>query len=301
MKTVIKYIGLTLAVVVVADLLFGAAMGYYVRNHRIPGDYETIEHMLKGSDDELFILGSSHALNSANAALLEDSLHRPVWNGGANAQMLPYCEVMAEQLCTQPATKAIVVCLTPETFLGSNGRIKLLMPYYDTGLQSLDQYLEEGARYNRLFLKSALYRYNTIWFRILLYNFIQPGEKGAKGFVAKPIPPVMPTMRQMPDTLCHLNERDIRIVERMAQRCQEHHIRLLAFIPPMYDLYPAEERSGIAAIKEQCARLKIPVLDSYQDSLYLQHPEYFFDNAHLNKNGAEIYSRQLGHWLKEQL
>lgn len=302
MKIIIKFIAIVCFTIIAVDSLFGVICSYYTSNYHIPGDYKTVDHLLKNPKDEVYILGSSIALNSANPMVIEDSIKMSVWNGAANAQTLAYCDVMAEKLCSyKNNTKAIILGLRPTDFNGGNGRINLLMPYYHTGINSLDNYLEDDSMTKRLLFKSSLYRYNTIWFRILLYNFIEPGEKGEKGFIAKPIPPLKPTLHCLKSEKGSLSTKGIKQIENIQRLCKKNDVSLFVYLPPMYDKYEGGADMSMKAIEELCTSLDIPIINSSQDSTFLSHPEWFFDNVHLNKNGANEYSQILGHWLSSYL
>lgn len=42
-----------------------------------------------------------------------------------------------------------------------------------------------------------------------------------------------------------------------------------------------------------CEEKGIPFFDYSNDEFFMSHPEYFWDNAHLNKEGAEIYTEKI--------
>ena len=44
----------------------------------------------------------------------------------------------------------------------------------------------------------------------------------------------------------------------------------------------------------------IPFLDHYRDSSFTGHAEYFYDFGHMNRQGAELYSKQVAKELKRK-
>lgn len=298
MKRVIKFISICTITIVVVDLLFGIGMKYYVSNYQIPGDYKTFDYMMKSPNEDLYVLGSSVALNGVNASILTDSLGLSCWNGASNGQALAYCEVMTERICKAGKAKYILLGMRPNELGSGLGRIRLLMPYYKTGISTLDTYLDEETKYNKIFLKSSLYRYNTIWFRIFLYNFIEPGEKGERGFIAKPIPSIQPTLHELANKEYHINENGTRRFENIINMCDKAGVKLVVFFPPMYDRYKEGYVNGCKAIEKICEKENVPYYDMSQDETFLNHPEWFYDNVHLNINGAQVFSSQLLQWLQ---
>ena len=177
-------------IIFIVDILFGVFSRYYVNNYQIPGDYRTIDYLIKETNDDVLIIGSSVALNSTISSVLEDSLNMSVWNGACNGQGLPYFETILEAVFSHHTPKAIIWGMRENELNNytKGNRYDMLAPYYGFGYETLDKYIEEGELIDKLMAKSSLYRNNTIWVRILLYNFIEPGEKGGKGFIAKGIP-----------------------------------------------------------------------------------------------------------------
>ena len=86
MKRLIIFIAIIISTVLVVDILFGVFSRYYVNNYQIPGDYRTIDYLIKETNDDVLIIGSSVALNSTISSVLEDSLNMSVWTGACNAQ-----------------------------------------------------------------------------------------------------------------------------------------------------------------------------------------------------------------------
>ena len=302
MKKLLTFITVVIATVVIADILFGIGCRYYVKNHKIPGDYESIDYLIKTSTDDMIILGSSVALNSTIPSILEDTLGISVWNGACNGQRLPYFETILDCLFARHKPKVVVLGLRENELVDSSkgSRYNILSPYYGLGFDVLDHYIEEGSWINKVMAHSNLYRYNTIWIRILLYNFIQPGEKGEKGFIAKNIPPYFPKMIQE-DGETDVTEQGVEEFTKIVKMCRENSVKVIAFFPPLFKEYKNHQSKAVTSTKDFCIKNEIAVYDTFQDSLFLQNPELFYDNIHLNKEGASVFSSQLAHELKKIL
>jgi hypothetical protein len=68
--------------IVLIDLLFGVCMDAYLTKHSLPGDYAKIEYLMKETDEDMLILGSSIAINAYIPQMIEDSLGISCFNGG---------------------------------------------------------------------------------------------------------------------------------------------------------------------------------------------------------------------------
>ena len=302
MKRLIIFIAIIISTVLVVDILFGVFSRYYVNNYQIPGDYRTIDYLMKETNDDVLIIGSSVALNSTISSVLEDSLNMKVWNGACNGQGLPYFETILEAVFSHHTPKVIIWGMREHelNYYTKGGRYNILAPYYGFGYERLDSYIEQGSYIDKLMAKSSLYRYNTIWVRILLYNFIEPGEKGEKGFIAKGIPPYFPYLIEE-DGVAPIEEEGINMFKTIVDMCNERGTKLICFFPPVYKKYINTPSLAQKTIKQLCKENNVAVYDALQDSTFLNDSTLFYDNDHLNIEGAKIFTNELSCELKKIL
>lgn len=291
MRKLTVFIVTVLAVVVAADVLLGVFVDHYMSRAKLPGDYRSVDYVMRESRDSILILGSSVALNSLMPAVIEDSLPgMTCFNGAANAQQLPFFLSILDCVLRRETPRMVIVgfetaaCATT----GTGERFNLLAPYYHRGYEYLDSCMEGGSTVGRVKLKSNLLRYNTIWWRILLYHFVTADNPGEKGFIAKDIPPLPPTLTSLDEDEPMSDERRQEL-ERLVGICLRHNIRLTVFFPPQY-----QRLTGTNKCREQVKSLLsghgITCLDYSQDSTFLNHPEWFYDNIHLNGDGARVFT-----------
>lgn len=301
MKKLTIFIVGTLAVIVILDFLAGTGMRKYLSTHRLPGDCASIDYTIKDINEDVIILGNSVVLNSLMPSVLSDSLDMSVYNSASNGQGLDFFHSMLDCLLKHHTPKAIVLGMRNDLFTseGIGDRYSILSPYYEMGYEIIDSCLNTSGDHAKLLMKSTFYRYNTIWWRILLYHFISPNEKGINGFIAKPVPP-------MPPKLIDVTEEEepcdahLKTLNKIIDRCQERGVKLILIYPPLYYNRQGESKTGIR-VKELCEAQGITVIDNSTDPYFMQHPELFYDNAHLNANGAIIYSQQKASELKRLL
>lgn len=293
MKRLILFFGIIIAILVGVDILLDVGGKYFVSHYRLPGDYEEIDYLIKESDEDILILGSSIALNGINPNLLIDSLDCTCYNGGANGQFITYSETMLKCICKHAKKPKVILLGVLPTELGSAnfGRFNILIPYYKNGYESIDEKLENKDEMAPFLLKSALYRYNTIWWRILLYHFITPGVKGKHGYTGKAVPAVLPALvhRQAGTTI---NDKAVTLFESIVRTCKKHHIKLLVFIPPHYREVDGVEGS-IAYLDKYCKENDVPFYNDSQDSVFLHHQEWFYDKEHINVIGCDEYTKMM--------
>lgn len=291
-----KFIISVLVIVLFTDLLFGLGSRYYVKNKTLPGDYQPIDYLIKESREDIIILGSSVVLNSLMPTVVEDSLGMTCFNGGANSQNLVFFRTMLDCVLKRHTPKMIILGLRPNELAASGlGRYNLLAPYYHSGFDIIDSCMASKNHYEKYLLASNLYRYNTIWFRILLYHFITPDTRGEKGFIAKskPLFPVQMTTTKCSDEVTESKLNDFNYI---INTCKERNIDLVVYFPPTYTQYEGQSAS-VTKIKEICNKNGVPCFYDAEDHMFLQHKDYFFDNIHLSKEGALVYSQTLAHHL----
>lgn len=301
MKKLAAFVAIALAAVVAADLLFGYIAKSYLVGHRLPGDYEEIDYLIKDLDEEILILGSSVALNGLNPNVIADSLGLSCYDGGANGQVMPFYESMLECAVGHPRRPSVLLLgLTPNELAGTGvgERFNLLLPYYHTGYPAIDRRLDSKSAAEPYLLRSSLYRYNTIWWRILLYHFITPGVKGEHGFTGKPVPVALPTL--LPDTSATVTAERRQSFAHIADLCRQSGIHLVVFFPPIYQDYSGPTAT-IDYVARYCAAAGIACFDDSRDPYFLSRPDLFYDNIHLNIVGCQTYTSRFAHRLKPLL
>ena len=57
--------------------------------------------------------------------------------------------------------------------------------------------------------------------------------------------------------------------------------------------------AGISHIRNFCNQNNVPFIDDSHHPFFEEHPEYFYDNFHLNVDGAKIYTQLFLQELKK--
>ena len=300
MKKILLFFTIIIVIICTIDILFGVASKYYVKNYRLPGDYELIDYLMKDSNDSIIILGNSVASNSLIPSIIEDSLRTTCFNGGANAQRMIYYRTMLDCILKRHTPKMIVLGIGPDALHEDEmGRYEVLSPYYHTGYTIIDSCLESKSTHEKIFFKSNLYRYNTIWFRLLLYNFITPNERGHKGFIAmsQPLYPTKMKILEGTDSVSSIRLNDFKYI---VNTCKQNNIKLIIYFPPSFIHYK-KTSATIQIINKICKENNIPVYNDSHDTYFQQHNEWFHDNVHLAKEGAIVYSKLFISRIKNSL
>lgn len=291
MKRFIIWLSVVVVTVAAVDVSFGLFFNHYVSHNTLPGDYESVEKVLRNNDADILVLGSSVALNSINTKTLEDSLGCRTFNGGGNGQTFPFFLTMLKAAIEQKVPDKVILCVQPGVFSadGLGGRYNLLAPYYGLGISDIDQNMSQHRRYDKYLLNGTSYKLNKIWFRILLYNFITPDIRGENGYVGKPVPPVFPTKE--PVEVATLTDRRGAQLDEFMQICSDNGIDLIILFTPLYnDLIMDRENNVISQIAERARPYRVKVYDDSELEPFASDSTLFYDNTHINIRGTEIYT-----------
>lgn len=307
-RDVIKCIKTCVALVVIVillDVLFGQIMSFYSKRYGLPGDYAKIEYLFRQSQDDVLILGSSVAINSFMPAAMMDSLGVSIFNGGCNAQNLVFFRCVVDGALKHHQPRGIILVLQPdELAFDDMGRISLLNPYYgQSSLIDSTLALQNNGK-AAFFLHSNLYRYNTVWFRILLQSFLPKEEMANYGFVAKHKPLLLPEFNDLgsrPDDRFVAPDK-LQSLQAIIGQVQADDVELLVVIPPCYKrLMAGGNPYSKQLLKQVCQEHGVQVMDYSEMDYFWQRPELFYDNSHLNGEGANVFTQMfIGQILKSE-
>lgn len=300
MKRFLLWLLAVIATVFCVDLLVEIFFSSYIKKHTLPGDYESIEKVLRHNDSDLLILGSSVSLNSVDTKALEDSLGLKAFNGGGNGQTFPFFLTMLKAAITNHTPQKIILCMQPSALVtnGLGNRYNLLVPYYGLNIADIDENMIQEKKINKWLLNSSLYKLNTIWFRILLYHFITPDVRGENGHVAKPIPPYFPEKNE--GKVGVISPKRLKELNSFMEICKENDIDLTILFTPLYTNFEDINTEGnvIKETMELAKKYNFSVYNDIELEPFASNPELFYDNAHININGTKIYTDTLLKRLK---
>lgn len=296
-KKLLRIVLCVVLLVAAIDVGTGWGFRHFVHGRSFPGDYGKIEYMLNNVDVQILLLGASTCMNSINPEILEKELGKSIFNGGLNDQRLEFFDVMADAILKRSHPELLVLVLRRNDLIFSgNGRLAMMNIYYHCGNAKLDGYLNENSLTQKILLSSSLYRFNTHWWRLLLYHFRSFEELAHGGFVAKPVPKILPRHIDVSEDdavkVPPVNPQKLQCLENILKTCREAGTRLWIVITPEYITRSSGHESGSQShIRDFCEKNSIPFFDDSRHPDFMDHPEFFYDNYHLNGNGAEIYTR----------
>ena len=294
MKKVLHYILGIIICVAVTDIIIGICCKYYVNHYQLPGRYEPLDRLIKKVDADILLIGNSITLNSLDPRIIEDSLSLSCYNGGIIGQGIEFSETIIDCVLQRYTPKKIILGLRPEE-VGENigeGIYDVLRPYYKLGYPSIDNHFNNVSKSEYFLLKSNLYRYNTIWVRILLYMLLDKTEYPQNGFMPKEIPHKFPQINKR--LFCEQPSIDkLKCIERIVKNCKNKGVELSICFPPTLLLFPEDTIPCVRSVEAICKRYRTPCLIDYNNKNFLKRPDLFYDNVHVNYKGASLYTMHI--------
>ena len=294
-KRFFLYLASVAAIVAATDMLSGLVLSRYVSTHDLPGDYMKINHMLRSGKEDILILGSSVGMNSFMPAEFERKFGLSCFNAGANDQSMEFHEVMLSAFLKRHRPKMVVLALRPHDILSkSRGRFGMLRIFYKCGYPLIDRFLEDEGAWEKFCLNSTLYRFNTFGWRLLLYHLKSKDELADGGFVAKPVvaPPAYTKMAELApgDPLPRPNREKLASFDAIASMCRAAGARLAVVLTPYHFDFGDTRPAGAALFEKICRERGIEFYNDTCNPKFSPRGELFFDNFHLNKDGAMLYT-----------
>jgi hypothetical protein len=179
-----------------------------------------------------------------------------------------------------------------------DGIYDILRPYYNMGYTSIDEHLESYSGSKRILLHSNLIRYNTIWIRVILYMFFDKSIYPQNGFMPKEVPLTLAQQKIMSYCATPSKEK-LETIERIIKKCKTKGINIVICFPPTLQIFPQKPIPCVEAVEQICKKNNSYCITNYDCQYYQERPELFFDDVHLNINGAKLYSKDFANQLKQ--
>ncbi len=302
-KRVFRYL-LFVILLVVADRIIGEAISTLskkqIRDNRIG---LLIENKIPA---QIYILGSSRALNNYSPEVITAITGKTCYNLGVSGSNIIYHETILDLILTGDTKPEIIIYNIDDygtLFFAENiiFRKDVLYPYIDNDLinKKVSEVLDRNVtateicdsyRQNINFINALKYLaygrevadYKTTNFDSLGSNLLvnRPEDKipvfGQRNYV-------LPT--HIPDTALAGS------FYRIQEKCLNNNIHLILTLPPLYT-------TPSAYFRQEIKKRGIPGVYWLDFTHQMQQAGYFFNSDHMNKTGALLFSDKVGHAIK---
>lgn len=297
MKKFIYKTLLFLAIVASADFCIGNLLTYMQKNVKGGGVYDR-NYIADIATEEILIFGSSRALHHYVPQIIEDSLKRPCYNCGAEANGAILMYGRYKLLTDRYTPKAIIYDIMPDYDYVVNDNLKYLShlkDYYEyPGIDGIFNAVDKNEATK---MYSKLYRHNSKIISIAS-NFILSRKNMHNGYM--PLEGSMEIIPEKPsgNAPMHTDSLKTAFLEQLITECKQKEIKLIFTISPSYY---EPEMSQFAPIIELCERHGITLLDYGSSPMFIEKREYFKDSTHLNHEGASLFTSAIIAEIKKAL
>lgn len=298
MKKLILKILLWAAIIAVLDMCFGVVMGYLYMNSK-GGETHKQVYITEKSNEDILVFGSSRASHHYDPRIFQDSLGMSCFNCGYDGMgiLVNYCNF--QMLTERNVPKCILYDIAPsfDYLDGDNSKYlgKLRHVYTQSGV--VRDVVSEIDKSDGVKCLSSFYRYNAVAIQTV-QDFLFARYGGIGGYL-----PLNETMLKEPEEHSYdkdpfkcLDSLKIKYLSRFIDDCRQKGITLIFCISPYYKRSDLKEYEPLFDIAD---RNNIPVLDYSTEPTICNDPSLFSDGTHLNKAGAEKYSRTVVSDIKD--
>jgi len=277
--------------ILLIDKLAGTATSYLTEN-AICGDTQKTEYICDHSDEDILIFGSSRAVRHYDPRIFEDSLGMTCYNCGYNGCGIITAYGLLSVAIHRYEPKLVIydVCSNFEYLKIEKDNTRYLgqlKPYYERdGIDSLFYMIDPSERVK---MKSRLYRLNSKFFQMLSENLLKRNEN-IKGFK-----PINKTMKYEPmieekHIDCVYDPVKLKCLNDFVDLCVQHNIKLVFMVSPSY---LTTKNDTYTYIEEFSQEKGISYINHLCDSSFNRNKDLFSDKSHMNKYGAECYTKTI--------
>lgn len=284
-------------------LLFAFDRGYglacrYIISHPKGGQLKLDQFICDSTKADILIFGSSKAKNQYDPEILEDSLGMSVFNCGSHGMGVIYHYGRWKIVSKRYVPKIVVYEVLPITDMmvrdDNSIFINPLRPYYGKieGVDSIFWKIDPTEKFKMMV---NTYQYHSLIDYISCYrtsNWLRNGYSRPGDRVLDPKTVQYDSFEYQLDSIKWYYME--RFVKEVSSRTQ-----LVMAVSPMYSFH--DDHGGLTKLKELCKECKVPVLDHFCDTSFVDDPNLYIDMAHLNRTGAEKWSMMIASELKSHI
>ena len=298
MKRFFLKLGLFFALILVADIALGGALGY-LANHAKGGFTQRDAYICNRLETDFLLMGSSRCVRHYNPQIITDSLGLSCYNTGqmGNGIILNYGRLRMIDERKKP--KVVIYDIVPDfdIFVGDDNHRYLtwLKQHYErNGIADIFESVDPTEKYKMI---CQLYRYNS---RIieLMTDYLHPiSDARADGF--------SPLKGELDRTKIKAGSEngkkhvvDSIKLDYINKLIDELYGCKLYFVvsPRWYGMDSVQ----FQPIIDVCQERGIPFIDFANNPKYVHQDIYFKNGNHMNERGADEFTKDLIGYLKEK-
>lgn len=264
----------------------------FMQHHSKGGNTGRTEYIVNNMNEDILIFGSSRAIHHYDPQIIEDSLQMSCYNCGRNGNGIIFSYGMYRLFKNRYTPKCIIYDIFDDFDLikGNNEKyLDWLRNYYNKpGIDSIFINVNKNEKCKMI---SQMRRYNYTFIQIVS-DYISPKQSYIKGYK-----PLSGTIKYEPIEIDKESNKSIqyddlklKYFKLLIKDCKEKGTKLIFMVSPKYK---GEKKQSYEAIIQLAKEENIPFFYHYNDNEISTNKKNFEDSMHMNKYGAEKYTKKI--------
>lgn len=281
-----------LLIVFIMDFAIGSLLSkYYFKLNR--GDYYRTTYSMDSTKADVLIFGSSRANHHYNPELIEKRLGMSCYNAGRDGNSIFYHTAVLKTILKRYTPKIVILDIQPEELAESQDsydKLVSLLPYYKN-YPEVRPLVELRSPFEKYKMISRIYPYNS------LVSIIASGS--TKNKVRDDVNGYLPLNKTWNEPIKeeHItkyvsDKNKVKYFETFIKDCKDAGILLYIVISPKF-VKPGKQFFSIPEEKQIAQNNAVKFYDYSQDPLFIDDISLFADIAHLNANGAALFTNMI--------
>ena len=290
----LKRCAIVLVALVVIDILVGVACRAILRS--VPDNNSPLaidKHNIFDEKSDVIIMGASQAKHHYDPRIFTDSLGMKAYVAAQDGIDVIQNYIYLKAIFDRKPPKVVILEVYPAYLDGSmKHRISNLNMWYGLSKPVTEYFDSQSSWQERLKLKSNLYVYNGLLQHLVRMKI--RAENAIDGYVPM-------TGRYKGEFFTNnkftSDPEELKYLDKIVDLCKNNGSRLFMVRSPIFlinDVYNAW-------LTDYCKKKKLTLLNHSADKELTDHPELFREMLHLNKDGADKFSKILASEIKSML
>lgn len=299
MKNFIFKILLLIIILLIIDKSIGIIF-QFMQHHSKGGDTGRMEYIASRMNQDILIFGSSRAIHHYNPKIIEDSVQMSCYNCGRDGNGIIFSYGMYRLFKDRYTPKVIIYDVIDGFDLinedNNEKYLEWLRYYYNKpGIDSIFINVDKNEKYKMI---SLMRQYNYKFIQVAS-DYISPKQQDIKGY--RPLEGTIkyePIKNNDSNKSIQYDNLKLEYFKLLIKDCKEKGTKLIFMVSPKYK---GEKKRSYEKIIQLAESEKIPFFYHYDDNEISSNKKYFEDSMHMNKYGAEKYTKKIISEIKPYL
>jgi hypothetical protein len=305
-KKAYSYLAIKLAafliIIALADAAVGGILRHFFLRQSSGWDYRT-KYAMEENKADMIVFGASRAQHCYHPEVFQKELQLSCFNAGRDGESILYHYAILKSILSRYSPKIAILDCEVDMFSENDysyERISCLLPYYKTHPE-IRPIIELRSKFEKAKLCSQIYPYNSLLFNIIIGNmeFNKKRHLDINGYLPLSNELDEPTRTVTYGPPYPLDTVKVNILRSFIADCKKANVKLYMVCSPYLSNIIGTETS-VQVTKDVAKETNTPYMDLTNDTFFIRRSKLFDDTAHINNNGAEIFSARVVNELIKQ-